>query len=71
MDKFRSIVTANHIAYMPKILIVDDEALIRETLKDILEHEGYEIHDAPDGEMALKLIGKNNQKVPGRFSLHV
>lgn len=48
---------------MPKILIVDDEELIRETLKDILEHEGYEIHDAPDGELALKLIGKNKYDV--------
>lgn len=44
---------------MPKILVVDDEELIRETLKDILEHEGYQIEEASDGEMAINLIKRN------------
>ncbi|OFY71995.1 MAG: Fis family transcriptional regulator [Bacteroidetes bacterium RIFCSPLOWO2_12_FULL_37_12] len=34
---------------MSKILIIDDEKTIRNTLKDILEYEGYEIHLAEDG----------------------
>src|ERR1700744_6446203 len=44
---------------MPKILVVDDEELIRETLKDILEHEGYQVEEASDGQMAINLIKKN------------
>jgi len=45
---------------MPKILIIDDEELIRETLRDILEHEGYQIEEASDGQMGINLIKKNS-----------
>lgn len=34
---------------MAKILIVDDEKSIRKTLRDILEFEKYEVHEAVDG----------------------
>ncbi len=36
------------------ILIVDDERSIRNTLRDILEYENYEVSDAPDGATALE-----------------
>ncbi len=39
-----------------RILIVDDEAPIRESVSDILEDEGYEPLEAPDGETALEMI---------------
>lgn len=45
---------------MARILIVDDEQSIRETLREILDYEGYEIEEAPDGEAALNLIKKFN-----------
>jgi two-component system, OmpR family, response regulator len=32
-----------------KILVVDDDAAMRETLRDLLEAEGYAIAEAPDG----------------------
>jgi DNA-binding NtrC family response regulator len=41
---------------MPRILIVDDEESIRNTLKDILDYEGYEVETANDGEQGLKMI---------------
>jgi two-component system, NtrC family, nitrogen regulation response regulator NtrX len=41
---------------MPKILIVDDERIIRATLKEILEYENYDIFEAADGEEGLKMI---------------
>ncbi|MBS9524081.1 sigma-54-dependent Fis family transcriptional regulator [Litoribacter ruber] len=41
---------------MPKILIVDDERVIRATLKEILEYEKYDISEAADGEEGLKRI---------------
>ncbi|KYC45974.1 MAG: acetoacetate metabolism regulatory protein AtoC [Candidatus Methanofastidiosum methylothiophilum] len=42
------------------ILIVDDEETIRETLKMILETEGYTVLDADSGEEAIK-ISQNNK----------
>ncbi|GGZ36940.1 Fis family transcriptional regulator [Echinicola pacifica] len=41
---------------MPKILIIDDERVIRSTLKEILEYENYDIHEAQDGVEGLKKI---------------
>ena len=34
---------------MPRILVIDDERSIRNTLKDVLEYEKYEIDLAEDG----------------------
>jgi DNA-binding NtrC family response regulator len=34
---------------MPKILIIDDEASIRKSIKEILEYEKYEVDEAADG----------------------
>ena len=39
----------------PKILIVDDSALSRRTLRRILETAGYEVAEATDGMMALEV----------------
>ncbi len=41
-----------------KILIADDEPLIRDLIKDILEMEGYEVFVAEDGFSALKEVKK-------------
>jgi DNA-binding NtrC family response regulator len=38
------------------ILVVDDEASIRRTLREILEYEDYEVEAAEDGEEALEAI---------------
>ena len=43
-----------------KILVVDDEKSIRDSLKLILEEEGYSVDTASDGEEALELINKEN-----------
>ena len=41
---------------MSKILIIDDEKIIRSTLREILEYEKYEISEAQDGEQGLKMM---------------
>jgi DNA-binding NtrC family response regulator len=41
---------------MASILIIDDEKSIRNVLKDILQHEGYQVEEAPDGEQGVKLF---------------
>ncbi len=43
-----------------KVLIVDDEILIRNVIKEYLRLEGYEYDEAEDGEIALELIKNNN-----------
>jgi DNA-binding NtrC family response regulator len=48
---------------MPRILIVDDEKSIRNTLKEILEYEKYQVDEAKDGEEGLALITKNDYDV--------
>lgn len=45
---------------MAKILVVDDERAIRNTLKEILEYEKYIITDVPDGMEAIEQV-KNDQ----------
>lgn len=40
-----------------RILVVDDEAPIRDSLRDILEGEGFRVDLAGDGMQALQLIG--------------
>lgn len=44
---------------MSKILIIDDERAIRNSLKDILEYEKYKIEEAVDGLEGIEKIGKN------------
>ncbi|MDR0763270.1 MAG: response regulator, partial [Bacteroidales bacterium] len=41
-----------------RILIIDDEPLIRETLKEIIEYEGYEVVLAEDGAKGLQRLQK-------------
>lgn len=44
---------------MAKILIIDDERAIRNTLREILEYEEYQVEDVDNGIDALELIRKN------------
>ncbi len=41
---------------MAKILVVDDERSIRNTLREILEYEHFEVDDAADGAEALEKV---------------
>ncbi|NOQ46716.1 MAG: response regulator [Desulfobulbaceae bacterium] len=43
---------------MKRILVVDDEEQIRSMLKQMLEHEGYEVHAAQNGEEGMTLVGR-------------
>lgn len=42
-----------------KILIVDDEEMIREVIKEYSEDAGYQTDEAENGKMALEKINKN------------
>jgi DNA-binding NtrC family response regulator len=43
----------------PRVLVVDDEQIIRESLSFILQKEGYEVEDAPNGQEAYKKVAEN------------
>jgi len=53
-EKVRSILTP--AAAAPSILIVDDEAPVRELFRDVLEEAGYLVREAPEGKTALKML---------------
>ncbi|MDD4638348.1 MAG: response regulator, partial [Bacteroidales bacterium] len=43
-----------------KLLIIDDEKSIRNTLKEILEFEGHQVFLASDGAEGLAIATENN-----------
>ncbi len=45
---------------MSKILVIDDEKSIRNSLKDVLEYEKHTIEEAEDGIRGLSLINNNH-----------
>ena len=62
----------------PRILVIDDEAAIRDSLKMILEYEGYEGMQAATGEEGVKLVEREapdlvflDIKMPGMDGLDV
>lgn len=42
-----------------KLLVVDDEKLIREVIREYAVNEGYEVVEAIDGENAIDMVEKN------------
>ncbi len=48
---------------MPRVLIIDDEKSIRNTLKEILEYESYTIDEASDGASALEKLNEESYDV--------
>jgi DNA-binding NtrC family response regulator len=41
---------------MTRILVIDDEEQLRIVLRQMLEKEGYEVEEAPEGAAGLKLL---------------
>jgi len=46
-----------------KVLIVDDEIMIRTIMRATLENDGFEVVEAADGETACRLFGEENPDV--------
>jgi len=44
---------------MTRVLIIDDEAPIRSMLKLMLERDGFEVAEAPDGMEAIRIYRQN------------
>jgi DNA-binding NtrC family response regulator len=48
---------------MSKILVIDDERAIRNTLKEVLEYEKYEVDLAEDGPTGLEMFSANTYDI--------
>lgn len=48
-----------HKKHLMKILVIDDERAIRNSLREILSDEGYEVEIAEDGAIGLAMVGKD------------
>ncbi|MBL0052829.1 MAG: sigma-54-dependent Fis family transcriptional regulator [Bacteroidetes bacterium] len=48
---------------MAKVLVIDDEKSIRNSLREILEYESYIVDDAPDGIEGLKMAEKSTYDI--------
>jgi DNA-binding NtrC family response regulator len=60
------------------ILVVDDEPIVRESIRDWLRDAGYKVITAETGEEAIKLLGKHeisilviDVRLPGRTGISV
>ena len=63
---------------MKSVLIIDDEQSVRDSIRMILEYEGFEVSQAVDGEIGLKEIAERHVdlvlldvKMPGMDGLEV
>ncbi len=63
---------------MPRILVIDDEKSIRNTLREILQYEKYEVDDVANGPDGLKFLESNKYnailcdiKMPGMDGIEV
>jgi two-component system response regulator (stage 0 sporulation protein F) len=61
-----------------KVLIVDDQFGIRVLLQEVLQREGYEIFQAPNGPVALEIAQREHpdvilldMKIPGMDGLEI
>ncbi|MCP4203795.1 MAG: sigma-54-dependent Fis family transcriptional regulator [bacterium] len=68
----------NEGSFRGRILVVDDEASIRESLRMILEYEGYQVEEAKNGEEAIEAVRRHvpeaillDIKMPGLDGLSV
>lgn len=48
---------------MQKIIVADDEALIRKLVSDFLKKSGYDVIEAEDGDETLELFKKNRDSI--------
>ena len=81
MDKGKILVKqekGKEVKEMKPVLIVEDETIMRESLRDWLKDGGYEVETAEEGEEALEKIEKKefsvavlDLRLPGKDGLEV
>lgn len=63
---------------MKPILIVDDEPIVRESIRDWLQDAGYQVETAESGEQALEMVAREDfsiilldVRLPGKTGIKV
>lgn len=54
-----------------RVLIVEDDPIIMQLVKDVIDEEGYTAVCAEDGAKAFKILGKDNAFVAGIFDVRM
>jgi DNA-binding response OmpR family regulator len=52
-----------------RVLVVEDDAVIMQLVKDVVEEEGYNVVTAPDGGKAFRILETDNKFVAGIFDV--
>jgi DNA-binding response OmpR family regulator len=52
-----------------RILVVEDDPIIMQLVKDVMEEEGYEVVSAEDGGKAYRILERDNKFVAGIFDV--
>ena len=47
------------MSVMPRVLVVDDNALVRESLVELLSRRGYAVSEAENGERAMSVVRRS------------
>lgn len=56
---------------MTRVLVVDDDEDIRQTIRAVLEDAGYDVLEAEDGKSALNALRKGNEGMVVLLDLHM
>lgn len=52
-----------------RVLVVEDDPIIMQLVKDVMEEEGYSVVSAQDGGKAFRILEKDNKFVAGIFDV--
>lgn len=44
---------------MARVIVIDDHYAMRQTIREVLEDQGHEVFDAPDGEAGIQMQRRN------------
>jgi DNA-binding response OmpR family regulator len=54
-----------------RVLVVEDDPIIMQLVKDVIEEEGYDVVSAQDGREAYRILEKDNKFVAGIFDVKI
>jgi DNA-binding response OmpR family regulator len=54
-----------------RVLVVEDDPVMMQLVKDVMEEEGYHVMSAPDGCEAYRILEKDNNFVAGIFDVNL
>ncbi|MDT5122164.1 MAG: hypothetical protein QOC96_1646 [Acidobacteriota bacterium] len=62
---------AEWVAPTGRVLVVEDDPIVMQLVKDVIEEEGYSVVSAQDGGEAYRILEKDNKFVAGIFDVKI